>query len=63
MKRDHPPILTVGLLFLFGMFAIAGGPIVFLLLLMASPLIMIMILLVYAFFYADGHSQSRARTS
>jgi hypothetical protein len=26
-------------------------------------LIMIMILLVYAFFYADGHSQSRARTS
>ena len=54
MKRHHPPILTLGLLFLLTILAIAGGPIVFVVLLMASPLIMIFILLVYAFFHADG---------
>ena len=60
MKRHHPPILALGLLFLFGILAIAGGPIVFLLLLMASPGIMIMILLVYAFSHADAGKAGKA---
>ena len=63
MKRHHPPILTLGVLFLLTMLAIAGGPIVFVVLLMASPLIMIFVLLVYAFFHADGGTPpSRVRT-
>jgi hypothetical protein len=54
MKRHHPPILTLGVLILLAILSIAGGPIVFMVLLMAAPLIMIFVLLVYAFFHADG---------
>jgi hypothetical protein len=64
MKRDHPPILTLGLLFLLAILAIAGGPIVFVVLLMASPGIVIMILSGYAFFHANGGGPpSRVRAS
>ena len=60
MKRDHPPILSLGLLFLLGMLAIAGGPIVLVLLLMASPLIVIMKLLGYAFSHTDRRTPRAA---
>ena len=43
MNHDHPPILLLAITALFVMLSIAGGPFVFMLVLMASPLILIMI--------------------
>jgi hypothetical protein len=43
MKHQHPPILFILVLVLLGMLAIGGGPVVFGLVVMASPLIAIMI--------------------
>jgi hypothetical protein len=43
MKHQHPPILFFVVLALLAILAIGGGPVVFMLLLMASPLIAIMI--------------------
>jgi hypothetical protein len=43
MKHQHPPILFFLVLILLGMLAIGGGPVVFALVVMASPLIAIMI--------------------
>jgi hypothetical protein len=43
MKRQHLPILFFVVLVLLGMLAIGGGPVVFMVLVMASPLIAIMI--------------------
>ena len=44
MKHRHSPILFFVVIALLGMLAIGGGPVVFMLLLMASPLIAMMIL-------------------
>ena len=43
MKHEHPPILFFVVLAVLGMLALGGGPVVFIVLLMASPLIAIMI--------------------
>jgi hypothetical protein len=43
MKHQHRPILYFVVIALLGILAIGGGPVVFMLLLMASPLIAIMI--------------------
>jgi hypothetical protein len=43
MNRDHPPILLLAITVLFVLLAIAGGPVVFVLLVMASPLILLII--------------------
>ena len=43
MKHEHPPILLFVIIALLGILAIGGGPVVFIVLLMASPLIAIMI--------------------
>ena len=43
MKHEHPPILFFVILALLGMLALGGGPVVFIVLVMASPLIAIMI--------------------
>ena len=44
MKHRHSPILFFVVIALLGMLAIGGGPVVFMLLLMASPLIAMMVL-------------------
>jgi hypothetical protein len=43
MNHDHPPILLLAITALFVLLSIAGGPVVFVLLVMASPLIMLII--------------------
>jgi hypothetical protein len=42
MKRNHPPILVLTVMGLLVGLAIAGGPIGFVLLVMASPLLIVM---------------------
>ena len=41
MKRTHPPVMTLGVLGLLVLLAIAGGPVAFVLLVMASPLLVV----------------------
>lgn len=48
MKRNHSPILWIAILVLAGGLAVAGGPIVFVLLVMAAPLFAILALAVRA---------------
>jgi hypothetical protein len=43
MKREHPPILFFVIIALFGMLAVGDGPVVFMVLVMAIPLMAIMI--------------------
>ncbi|HKF33605.1 MAG TPA: hypothetical protein VKB37_14660 [Jatrophihabitantaceae bacterium] len=57
MKRNHPPILWIAFLALLGMLAIGGGPVAFVLLVMASPSIAILAFMVRALF---GGGSSRA---
>jgi hypothetical protein len=42
MKHNHPPILVLAVMGLLALLAIAGGPIAFVLLVMASPLLIVM---------------------
>jgi hypothetical protein len=56
MKRNHPPILWIAALVLLASLAVAGGPIVFVLLVMAGPLIVILAFAVRAVL---GSSSSR----
>jgi hypothetical protein len=48
MKRNHPPILWIAGLVLLAGLAVAGGPIVFVLLVMVAPLIVILAFAVHA---------------
>lgn len=48
MKRNHPPVLWIAVLVMLGGLAIAGGPIVLVLLIMAAPLIAILVFAVRA---------------
>jgi hypothetical protein len=56
MKRNHPPILWIAALVLLASLAVAGGPIVLVLLVMAGPLIVILAFAVRAVL---GSSSSR----
>lgn len=56
MKPKHPPILWIAFAALLGMLAIGGGPVAFVLLVMASPSIAILALMVHALF---GSGSSR----
>jgi len=50
MKPKHPPILWIAFLSLLAIIAIGGGPVAFVLLVMASPSIAILAFMVHAFF-------------
>jgi uncharacterized membrane protein len=54
MKNEHPPILFFVVLALFGILAVGGGPVVFIVLVMAIPLIAIMI---FGASLLSGHSR------
>ncbi len=54
MKHEHPPILVFVIIALLGMLAIGGGPVVFMVLVMASPLIAIMLFSARAIFHGVG---------
>jgi hypothetical protein len=57
MKRNHPPILWTAVIALLALVAIGGGPIALVLLIMASPSIVILAFMVHALF---GGGSSRA---
>ena len=50
MKPNHPPILWIAFVAVLAIIAIGGGPVAFVLLVMASPSIAILAFMVRAFF-------------
>ena len=54
MKRNHPPAMVVLIAVLLVGLAIGGGPVGFVVVLMASPLILVIIFSVRAFFHRSA---------
>lgn len=59
MKHDHPPILWLVIGFLFLGLAVGGGPVMFVLLVMASPLILILLGVARALFHGSDSAAAR----
>lgn len=59
MKHDHPPILWLVIAVLFLGLAIGGGPVMFVLLVMASPFILILLGLVRVLFHGSDSTAAR----
>lgn len=62
MKHDRPPILWLAVAVLLLGLAIGGGPVMFVLLVMASPLILILLGLARVLFHGSDSAASRQRS-
>ena len=59
MKHDHPPILWIAVAVLLLGLAIGGGPVMFVLLVMASPMIVILLFLARLLFHGSDSAAPR----